>query len=118
MKENMKLIKKIGLFATAAMISHAAPAYELVGNYCWVNHDYRLIMPASGPVVTDNFYPTLRDAIVEVERSAGVMTDKEAGNNCKIDNLFLRHPRTKALLAKIMISSEIACKTVKDEAKK
>ena len=114
----MKQLKQIPIALMLLLASYQASAYELKGNYCWVNHDYRLIMPASGPVVTDNFYPTLRDAIVEVERSAGVMTDKEAGNNCKIDNLFLRHPRTKALLAKIMISSEIACKTVAGEAKK
>lgn len=108
----MKLIKKIGLFATAAMISQVAPAYELVGNYCWVNHEYHLTMPATGAPTTDNFYPTLRDAIVEVERTVGMMTDKQAANDCKYDNLFLRHPKTKALLAKIRIKSEIACKVV------
>jgi len=108
----MKQLKQILIALMMLLASYQASAYELNGNYCWMNHEYHLTMPATGPVITDNFYPTLRDAIVEVERTAGVVTAKEAANNCKLDNLFLRHPKTKELLAKITISSEIVCKDV------
>lgn len=105
------MFKQLQLVCLLLCASFNASAYDLEGNYCWMNHEYRLIMPVSGPNQSDNFYPSLRDAIVEVERSlGGDKIKKVAANNCKTDILFLHHPKTDKVIAKILIKSEIACK--------
>lgn len=109
----MKLIKKalVGLMLFVA--SALADAYELQGNYCWMAHEYRLIMPASGTPTIDNYFPSLRDAIVAATEEAGFDPSKFAVNNCKTDTLFLYgSAKREGLLGKILITSSIACKTV------
>lgn len=108
----MKLINKLGLIATAAMISQVVPAYELVGNYCWVQLDYRTVIAGeNGMTKLDAFYPSLYDAIkaaIDVEKTDFT---KKAVNNGKTDILFLYDPiKEDKLRGKILVTSEIACK--------
>lgn len=99
-----KLLVVLGL-----LINCQSFAYELIGNYCWMQHDFRLIMPASGDPKIDVFYPSLRDAIVAGIHEAKTDFVKEAANNGKTDTLFLRDPKGK-LRGKVLITSFVACK--------
>jgi hypothetical protein len=109
----MKQFKQLLIALMALIASYQSQAYELNGNYCWMAHEFRLVMPSSGTAKIDNYFPSLRDAIVAATEEAGVDPSKFAVNNGKTDTLFLYDSAKQGrLLGKVLITSNIACKTV------